>query len=282
MESFKTKELLRSAIEQIESLFETHQNRYIPIGITAVDEWIVGLPMQGITCLSGHQGVGKTTLTVQVALNHLNNGGRVVWLTRSHTPTEVMMRFVALSSQVDMSLLRKGWLGETEWDGLHDGVGRLADVDLMVCGHDSDEETSWEDVEAVINLSFEDNGDKPMLVIVDDMANDGSFAHQSVSALMDAFNKRMQQHRIALLVLTQGRLEACDASTAIYLKRASDLIIEIVRTPMQPVAMDTDCATLHVLKNNHGLACSISVDFYRHQMRFGDGGMSALATDNLG
>lgn len=102
-------------IEDTESRFKRHTERKkvkgidgIPTGFDFIDEGTAGFHAEDLIVLVARQGVGKTFLSLILAVNQWKLGNKILYLTKEMSIDRIADRFDAIAGKLGYTAFRKG------------------------------------------------------------------------------------------------------------------------------------------------------------------------------
>lgn len=100
-----------------------------PTGMAALDYMSCGLQPGDLILLAARPSMGKTSMALSWCIGALlGRPQKSVFIFSIEMPTEqLMMRLLSMRSRVELSRLRSGDLGDTEWDLISKGAHELAE-----------------------------------------------------------------------------------------------------------------------------------------------------------
>lgn len=123
-ESFNITESLLETLDSIES----GGKNLIKFGIPGIDELSGGMTRGEVTIIGGRPGHGKTTLTVNLLKNFIDQGLKVALFNREMTNVEMLKKIVALESgNLSYKMIRQGIHDKPSFKELTDTMARITD-----------------------------------------------------------------------------------------------------------------------------------------------------------
>lgn len=128
------KDLLGSAVEKIETLFEQEGNiTGEGTGFTDLDEMTSGLQPGDLIIVAGRPSMGKTTIAMNMAENVAVGSGKPVAVFSMEMPGDSLaMRMMSSLGRIDQHKVRTGKLDDDEWPRLTSAINLLAETKLFI------------------------------------------------------------------------------------------------------------------------------------------------------
>jgi len=128
------KELLGTAVEKIEALFEQEGNiTGEGTGFTDLDEMTSGLQPGDLIIVAGRPSMGKTTIAMNMAENVAVGSGKPVAVFSMEMPGDSLaMRMMSSLGRIDQNKVRTGKLDDDEWPRLTSAINLLAETKLFI------------------------------------------------------------------------------------------------------------------------------------------------------
>ncbi len=128
------KDLLGTAVEKIETLFEQEGNiTGISTGFTDLDEMTSGLQRGDLVIVAGRPSMGKTTIAMNMAENAAVGSGLPVAVFSMEMPGDSLaMRMMSSLGRIDQNKVRTGKLDDDEWPRLTSAINLLAETKLFI------------------------------------------------------------------------------------------------------------------------------------------------------
>ncbi len=128
------KELLGTAVEKIEALFEQEGNiTGEGTGFTDLDEMTSGLQPGDLIIVAGRPSMGKTTIAMNMAENVAVGSGKPVAIFSLEMPGDSLaMRMMSSLGRIDQNKVRTGKLDDDEWPRLTSAINLLAETKLFI------------------------------------------------------------------------------------------------------------------------------------------------------
>jgi len=127
VDSFKLSEFLQKVCESMENIKEG----IMSTGIITLDDHIGGLHKGKLYILAGRPSQGKTSLAVNIAINLLFEGKRVLIYPFEGGAENYTKRILCRICRIDNKKVWKAQLTDEEWEKLVDGVCQLSDKQLI-------------------------------------------------------------------------------------------------------------------------------------------------------
>ncbi|MFO7246385.1 MAG: replicative DNA helicase [Thermaerobacter sp.] len=126
-------DVLVAAFEQLERL-SAHKGDVvgIPTGFKRLDEMTTGLHPSELIILAARPSVGKTTLSLNMALNAARHGVPVAFFSLEMSREQLALRLLASEAAVSMQRLRTGYVNEDDWSRLTRAASRLSEAPFFI------------------------------------------------------------------------------------------------------------------------------------------------------
>ena len=100
---------ITSTMDDVIASIETGETNLIKTGFPGLDELSGGMTRGEITIVGGSPGHGKTTFTLNIIKNLIDNGKRVALFNREMTNVEMLKKLIALESgELSYGMIRRG------------------------------------------------------------------------------------------------------------------------------------------------------------------------------
>lgn len=99
---------LKSAVDEREQRFK--------YGLPELDHMTWGLHKEELTTIAAKSGVGKTALVLQIAKNLINNGLKVLIISREMSDIQVLKRILTTDTGIEGNKFRSRSFTQAEWD----------------------------------------------------------------------------------------------------------------------------------------------------------------------
>jgi len=158
------KELLGTAVEKIETLFEQEGNiTGESTGFTDLDEMTSGLQPGDLVIVAGRPSMGKTTIAMNMAENVAITSGKPVAVFSMEMPGDSLaMRMMSSLGRIDQNKVRTGKLDDDEWPRLTSAINLLAETKLFI---DDSPGLTPNEVRARARRLTRDNGQLGLIVL---------------------------------------------------------------------------------------------------------------------
>jgi replicative DNA helicase len=126
--------IMHDVIDRIEYLHR-HQGQIlgVPSGFTQLDRLLGGFQKSDLIILAARPAIGKTSLSLNFALNAARKFRKVVaYFSLEMSSEQLVQRLLSTETGIDQQKLRKGEIEEREWDMLMAAAGELASTMLYI------------------------------------------------------------------------------------------------------------------------------------------------------
>lgn len=126
-------DVLVAAFEHLEKL-SAHKGDVvgIPTGFKRLDEMTTGLHPSELIILAARPSMGKTTLSLNMALNAARHGVPVAFFSLEMSREQLALRLLASEAAVNMQRLRTGYVSEDDWARLTRAASRLSEAPFFI------------------------------------------------------------------------------------------------------------------------------------------------------
>ncbi len=128
------KDVLTDSLERLEE-FRRGGGRYrgIPTGYTGLDNKLAGLHPSNLIILAARPGIGKTSFSLNMALNvALKEKKAVGFFSLEMSKEELVDRLLVGQADIDAWKLKTGKLSESDYNALTEAMGELADAPIYI------------------------------------------------------------------------------------------------------------------------------------------------------
>ena len=159
-------EILSTKFEEIENSALGNSESRIPVCFYDYDAMTQGLPRGGLIVLGGRPAMGKTSLSLNMALNVAKTQNLPVCLFHLDISKEqISNRFLAMELGIESERLRTGRLHQDEWSLLCQGIASLSKLPLYITDQPI---SSIEDTQSICQKIKEESAKQSLgLVIID-------------------------------------------------------------------------------------------------------------------
>lgn len=126
-------EAINEYFDQIEDRMQNpEQTSGLPTGFRDLDNLLGGLQRSDLLIFAGRPGMGKTSFLLSVALNAANVDARIAIFTMEMGAEQIVQRFVAMETGINMQRLRMGQLTQQEYTRFVQATGRLGQLQVFI------------------------------------------------------------------------------------------------------------------------------------------------------
>lgn len=104
----------------------------VPTGFSDLDDATAGLQDSDLILLGGRPGSGKTSFALSLAFNAGVRGKRVAIFSLEMPRKQLLRRWMAMATKMDMHRLRTGWIEDDEWDKVIKAASRLSSLPIHI------------------------------------------------------------------------------------------------------------------------------------------------------
>lgn len=263
-------ELVIERLAHYEALAEGEAVAGIPTGIDTLDRTFGGGLKRGkVVVLGARPTTGKTSLAGQVASTVAASGNVVLFLTQEMTTAELVDRFVANATGVQLGHLTSGRLVDEDWSRLSESTDRLGALPILI---DDTPALTLHQVRAKARQVRRQHG--LALLVVDYLQLCASPAstdrrHHQVEAISRGLKQLAKELDICVLLLSQlnrastdrpdSEPEMSDLKESGAIEEDADAVLLL--HPMGNEADGTLLVLLKVAKNRQGRRGRIALSF---------------------
>lgn len=108
----------------------------VPTGFKILDRVLGGLQPSDLITLAARPAVGKTSLCLNIAAqvmgDSVRDGYKVMLFSLEMGEEQLARRLVSMSTGIDQTRLRTGWIEDREWDPIMHEAGRLSEGKMWI------------------------------------------------------------------------------------------------------------------------------------------------------
>ena len=153
-------EQIAETTSEIERNYNNRNDYSLYTGIFDLDKLTCGLHNQELTIIGARPGMGKTTLTLQIA-QEVAKKKNVVFASLEMSQTQLIQKMIAKQSIVNSYKMRLGTLEEGDWEKIANASIKLAELNLTI----NTKVRTIQDIEVIAKRLK--NKDKLDLLIID-------------------------------------------------------------------------------------------------------------------
>lgn len=124
-------EQIAETTNEIEKNYNNRNDYSLYTGIFDLDKLTCGLHNQELTIIGARPGMGKTTLTLQIAQN-IAKEKNVVFVSLEMSQTQLIQKMIAKQSIVNSYKMRLGTLEEGDWEKIARASVQLSELNLTI------------------------------------------------------------------------------------------------------------------------------------------------------
>lgn len=254
----------------------------VPTGFTELDDLTRGLHGGQMVVIAARPSIGKSTLALDFARSAaLKHKQPTVFFSLEMSRSEIMMRLLSAGTEIQLSNLRSGQLGQGAWDKLGPYMAVASESPLFI---DDSPNLSMMEIRAKARRLKQQHGLE--LVIIDYlqlMTSGKRVENRQVevsefSRQMKLLAKELEVPVVALSQLNRGPEQRADKKPMLSdlresgsIEQDADVVILLHREDFydkqSPRAGEAD---LHVAKHRNGPTGTVKVAFQGHYSRFTD------------
>ena len=124
-------EQIAETTDEIEKNYNNRNDYSLYTGIFDLDKLTCGLHNQELTIIGARPGMGKTTLTLQIA-QEIAKKKNVVFVSLEMSQTQLIQKMIAKQSIVNSYKMRLGTLEEGDWEKIAKASIKLSELNLKI------------------------------------------------------------------------------------------------------------------------------------------------------
>lgn len=125
------REQVAETAKEIEKNWRNRNDLSLYTGIFDLDKLTCGLHNQELTIIGARPGMGKTTLTLQIAQD-IAKEKNVVFVTLEMSDIQLIQKMIAKQSVIDSYKMRLGTLEDDDWAKIAEASVKLSDLNLTI------------------------------------------------------------------------------------------------------------------------------------------------------
>ena len=125
-------EQLAKTTEEIEKNYNKRNDYSLYTGIYDLDDLTCGLHNKELTIIGARPGVGKTTLTLQIAEHIAKKKKNVVFISLEMAETQLIQKLIAKETNINTYRMKKGTLEEKDFEKIADVIPKITDLSLNI------------------------------------------------------------------------------------------------------------------------------------------------------
>ena len=202
-------EILSTKFEEIESRALGNSESGVPVSFYDFDALTQGLPRGGLIVLGGRPAMGKTSLSLNMALNVSKTQNLPVCLFHLEISKEqISNRFLSMELGIESGRLRTGRLQLDEWSLLSEGIDSLSKLPLHITDQPI---SSIQEMQAICQKIKEESEKKSLgLVILDYVQlldylpiSDVSNREEYLLKLVKCLKRMAEELNVPVIVISQ-------------------------------------------------------------------------------
>jgi len=269
------REALAESFDRLDELHKQAEGlRGVPTGFKDIDDTLAGMQRSNLLILASRPGVGKTSLSLNIAQNLAVNFKRPVgFFSLEMSREELVDRLLVAQADIDAWKLKTGKLSEEDFTKLSNAMGELAEAPLYI--DDTPALSILEMRTKARRLQVESGVE---LIIVDylQLARSRQLENrvQEVSEISQGLKNLARELKIPILAVSQlsraveqrgtKRPQLADLRESGALEQDADVVMFIWREDEEKI----ENVTLDVAKHRNGPLRSIKLFFKGDRIRF--------------
>ena len=198
-------DVIKSSMERLELLSsQKTEVTGTPTGFVDLDKMTAGFQPQELLILAARPSMGKTALSLNIAVNSaLRAGKKVAYFSLEMSKEQLMLRILASEAQIDLSRLRVGKIPDEGWSKLISTAAVISESNLYI-----DDTSAISPFEILAKSRRLKNQKGLDLVIVDylqlmDLKQKVESRERAVSEISKTLKKIAKELKISILALAQ-------------------------------------------------------------------------------
>ena len=251
----------------------------VPTGYEDLDKILRGMQKSDLILLAARPSVGKTSLSLCIALNAAKLGQRVGIFSLEMSTDQVVQRLLSIESAVSSTSMRSGEMADSEWPAFFRSMGRLTDLGIHI--DDTPGLTPSALRSKAMLLDAKHGLDLLVVDYIQLMRSDGKERdrYQIVTAISQSLKALAKDLNLPVLALSQLNRECESRSDKIPmlsdlrdsgdLEQSADVVIFIYRDEYYNENTERkNVADVIVAKHRNGPTGKIALVFQKHLARF--------------
>lgn len=275
------REVLKTTFEGIERAYHNKGAiSGIPTGFRDVDVLTSGFHPSEFVVIAGRTSMGKTSFALNI-VRHLavDLGYPTAILSLEMSKEQIVQRLLCAEARVDMSKLKAGFIGESDWPKLTLAAGRLADSKIFI---DDTPGMNILEIRAKARRLKAEHDVK--MIVVDYLQlvqprSRGETRQQEVSEISGAFKSLARELEIPVVAISQlsrapdlrsdKRPQLSDLRESGAIEQDADLVLFVHRPEYyEPTPENEGIAEIIIGKQRNGPTGTVKLAFIKEYMRF--------------
>ena len=128
------KEVVDNSMDRLQDLFAKKSDvTGIPTGFTELDKITAGLQAKDLIILAARPSMGKTALSLNMAINAtIKHKKKVAYFSLEMSREQLMFRILSMESRIGLSDIRVGKIKNSDWKTLVDTASRISPAPLFI------------------------------------------------------------------------------------------------------------------------------------------------------
>ena len=128
------KDIVNVSMDRLQDLFANKSEvTGIPTGFVGLDKITAGLQSKDLIILAARPSMGKTALSLNIALNSaVKHGNKVAYFSLEMSKEQLMFRILSMESRINLSDIRVGKIKNKDWKVLVDTASRISPAPLFI------------------------------------------------------------------------------------------------------------------------------------------------------
>ena len=125
--------LLRERFDDIENHSLGKVKSGVSVGFDYLDDMTQGLPKGSLIVLGGRPSMGKTTFSLNMALNVAKSQNLPICIFNlERSKEQICDRFLSMECKIDTNRIRTGKLTKDEWQSFADGINTIGTLPIFI------------------------------------------------------------------------------------------------------------------------------------------------------
>jgi len=269
---------LSEAYDRVQMLSQSEALPGVATGIIKLDGALGNLKPENVYVFAGRPGQGKTSALTTIVRNVAQSQKHVAFFSLEMSRAQVVNRFLAQETQINLQLLDSGKLGDTQWASFTSAIERMNDLKIFI-----------DDTPAITPLQVQSKcrrllmmGNRLDLIVIDylQLMKPGAKAEnrtQEIGLITRALKTLAKELHVPILVAAQlnrevekradKRPQLSDLRESGDIEADADVVI-FLHQP-DPIAVGGVLPVdLIIAKHRNGPTGTVSVKFHKSTARF--------------
>lgn len=249
-----------------------------------LDDTLGGLQPGNLAIVAARPGVGKTTLTLNMAMRLAEDGAAGIFFSMEMARSEVIKKMISNYSGVDSALLRNYTIDEEQLSLVMQGVEKVNQLPLMIvdtrCDTVSAIRSHIKRCMAMDDIEFIVVDYMQLMTTTRDEIGNGDNRQMAMEFISQSLKSIAKEFGIVVIAASQlnrgveyrqdKRPMLADLRSSGAIEQSGDCVMFIYREDMYGETDNDGVAEINVSKNRHGRTGTTKMYFDKALSRFGD------------